>query len=348
MRAGILLAAVAALLVLPSAHAFDLNVNVSAGITPDNPLWKLDLMFEKLELMLTFSEDKKIEKQMRFAEERLEEAEEMVAEDKTEHALMALEKEKEIITMMNMSEGGGVVTAAIALDMHRTRLEERKKEILERLPEDSPAREVIEQKFDEIEEHAEKVREHLEIMREIRIESIKEIPEVRQFEAFTGVDVAAEYGRLLSKGRVSPEALEKAVWYINLRIEDNNVNLSGVEGKTLQINIVKAGEVTQTIFVRVTGGKLTLLSDAAEPDYTLSVNVEDIPGMVEDIMEGDYGDAYKTLAKGCKSVGCLSLARDISRVQRDNNMAPVVQGGVRIGGTPRGWKEGGGHDADED
>lgn len=62
------------------------------GITPDNPLYFLDLSIEKIELLLTSSTISEAKKYLKFAEERLAEAEVMLNKLKEEQAEKALSR----------------------------------------------------------------------------------------------------------------------------------------------------------------------------------------------------------------------------------------------------------------
>ncbi len=52
------------------------------GITPDSFWWKLDVLFDNIEEMISFSEKAKVESRLEHAQERLAELQAMAAEQK--------------------------------------------------------------------------------------------------------------------------------------------------------------------------------------------------------------------------------------------------------------------------
>lgn len=73
------------------------EATVSAGITPDSPLYGLERAMERISLSLTFNKAKKASKALGYAEERLAEVEEMAEEDNVEAAQEAQEDHDALI-----------------------------------------------------------------------------------------------------------------------------------------------------------------------------------------------------------------------------------------------------------
>lgn len=88
-------ALIAALLLLITPFAFAENDLPSAGMTPDSPLWGLDLAIEKIQLALTRDPTAKIQKRLENVEERVAE-EKAMAESGNEAALDKAELARQI------------------------------------------------------------------------------------------------------------------------------------------------------------------------------------------------------------------------------------------------------------
>ena len=295
-RVGVL---VAIFLLFELSPAYALNFeDVKAGITPDNPLWKLDKWEEKLELLVTFNKEKKVEKRIKFAEERLAEAEEMVKKNKTEHVEKALEEQEKLLleAQEDMPDDlTGLHRAIAVIEEHKKRVEERKQELLATLPEDSPARERIEEKFEKMEEHADKVIEHLEEVKAKKSEKITAV--LANITQATGIDAKSEYEQLMTEGKVSDNAINTALNYVNEQVRASNISLSPLEGKTIAVNIVmEDDQITQTIYVGVSGGQFVRLSGGAV-DKEVKIEVEDIPEYLEKLAEKDEKWALLEISK---------------------------------------------------
>ena len=304
---------VAAMLLLFSPVSAQISVEVQAGITPDNPLWAVDKVLEKLKLALTFDKAKKVEKRIQFAEERLAEAQEMVAKGKAEHAVKALEEQERLITeaqeeAAEADDIRGIDRAIQAIEEHKARMEERKQMVLNTLPEDSPAREHVEKAFVRIEERASATVEHLEEVKAKKSERVKAALAI--IEAETGIDAEAEYERLMTEGRVSEAAIQQAIEYANRRLEESNVDLSNLEGKTIQVNILRDGVATQSIYITVQNGKIVETSTAVSVDHTLNLEAEDIPEIIEKAQEGDTKWLLTKLGKAC-GTDCVGIAKSL-------------------------------------
>ena len=301
------------LLVFSPAYAQSVGEEIKAGITPDNPLWILDKLEEKLELALTFDKAKKVEKRIEFAEERLAEAQEMVAKNKTEHAVKALEEQERLITKAQEEAAEaddikGIGRAIQAIEEHKARMEERKQLVLSALPEDSPAREHVEKAFERIEEHASATVEHLEEVKAKKSERVKAALAI--IEAETGIDAEAEYERLMTEGRVSEAAIQKAIDYANRQIEASGINLSKLEGKSIQVTIGREDNITQAFFITIQNGRLVYDKSPATVEYVIKVEIDDIPEMIEKAQEGDTKWLLTKLGKAC-GTDCVAIAKSL-------------------------------------
>ena len=136
-------AAVVALLLIPGQVYAQEGVGVSAGVTPDSPLWALDIALEKLELMLTFDKTEKIRKRIEFAEERFAEAQKMIEENKTEAAVKALKMQvthisKAKVEAREIRGEGASANISAMIQQHFTHVKREQKKMLDALP--APAR----------------------------------------------------------------------------------------------------------------------------------------------------------------------------------------------------------------
>ena len=330
------------LLVGSAVHAQELT-EVGAGITPDTPLWKLDIMVEKIQVMLTFSPEEKVKKQLVFAEERLAEAEELASENKTEYAVVALEHEKTLLQEINrtsasIDDESGLGTVIEMLERHRQRLEQRREAILEKLPEDSPAREKLEQAFERIEEHSEAVEEHIRSVRKMHREQMKQVLDVIEEE--TGIDAESQYEQLMEKGTVDSDAIRKGVAYINQQLSTGRYNLSPLAGKRVLLQFKKGGQVTMSIVIyvyddasRVAVEEIAYGPSEADADIKLTVNVADVPKI---IMAAWRGDEKALVAYGARAgcdVECVSIARKMAASQ---GMRRAVPAGKMSGAAQQG------------
>jgi len=74
------------------------EIEVTPGITPDQEfLWKLDMIMEQVQVMLTFNQRDKVMLKIKIAEERLSEMKQMVNENKVQYMKKAENKRNEII-----------------------------------------------------------------------------------------------------------------------------------------------------------------------------------------------------------------------------------------------------------
>ncbi len=317
------------LLVFSPAYAQSVGEEIKAGITPDNPLWILDKLEEKLELALTFDKAKKVEKRIEFAEERLAEAEEMVTEGKAEHAVKAIEEQEKLIIeaqeeVTKAGDVSGLNKAIRVIEEHKERIEERKDEVLSKLPEDSPARERIEKRFDMIEERADEAIERLEEVKAKKSERVKEALAI--VAEATGIDAEAEYERLMTEGKVSKDAILKAIDYVNRQIVDSNISLESIEGDVIKINIVREDVVTQSIVVAVYKNRLKYVTAPTTVDYTIKVEVDDIPEAIEKAQEGDTKWLLAKLGKAC-GTDCVGIAKNvITSVKKTVEMGQLDEG----------------------
>ncbi len=71
-------------------------LNIEPGTTPDSPIWGLDLLFERIQIMFTANKVKKIELRLRNIEERVEEIKIMVNKNKLKAIGYATEEKEKI------------------------------------------------------------------------------------------------------------------------------------------------------------------------------------------------------------------------------------------------------------
>lgn len=109
------------------------------GITPDNPLYFFDGMFEKLTLLFTYSGEKKLELRLNYAKERLAEAKKMAEEGKEKEAEIAKNKYEEemdnaIESAENESDVTGKENALNRIEEAMIRHQEVMTRVLEQVP----------------------------------------------------------------------------------------------------------------------------------------------------------------------------------------------------------------------
>lgn len=107
-----------------------------AGITPDSPVYFLDIWGERISLFVTLNKDKKTDKLVKIAEERLAEAEEMANEGDTEAVEVAEEKyAKSIEDATEVAKLTGNENALQRIETATLRHQERMQEVYDKAPE---------------------------------------------------------------------------------------------------------------------------------------------------------------------------------------------------------------------
>jgi len=80
------------------------TIEQEAGITPDSPIWKLEVAMEKIMMALTFQQKDKINYGLKIAEERLAEMKVMISKNKPEFIGKIEEERNRIVNQMYTQE----------------------------------------------------------------------------------------------------------------------------------------------------------------------------------------------------------------------------------------------------
>ncbi len=100
---------------------------VTAGVTPDSPIWPLDVAVDRLSLILTFDSTAKAEKSLEVARERLLEVREMVLKNKLEAASKS-EAEHEVMLKV-ASDSSAKMSRSESKEKIKAEIEEHEEEI---------------------------------------------------------------------------------------------------------------------------------------------------------------------------------------------------------------------------
>ncbi len=297
------------------AYAITANsTNVKAGITPDQGiLWSLDMVVEKVQLVLTFNPVAKIKKRMQFADERLAEAQVMVNENKTKYALVALKADSNELSnaqqeITQIHSHSGIETAMKAIQSHQQMMKVQKQAILNKLPHNSPARQDMMQAFAEINNHTSTTMQKLESIKAKQNEKIQDA--LASMHMATGINANEGYQSLMNNGEVSSEVINQALTYANSQIVAKSMNLSKEQGNVAHIIMKKSNKITQNIYLNVQNNKLVEVSPTPNITYTIKMNVENIPAMIENAQAGNTRYLMVQLGRDC-GMSCIGLVRDV-------------------------------------
>jgi len=149
------------LLLLASPLILAQTEEIEAGITPDSPLWGIDVAMEKVQMMFTFKQENKVNLGLQIANERLAEMYMMIQQNKLQFINKAEIRRNEIIDEVEVNMANGVN------EEHREFVSERlQKHInkLEEVKEQAP-----EQAQDRLQTAVEKSSRNLERIKEKQI-----------------------------------------------------------------------------------------------------------------------------------------------------------------------------------
>lgn len=257
---------------------------VEAGITPDSPLWALDKAAEKASIFITRDAPERIEKRTGYAEERLKEYQEMLKENKSEDANRAMEEHSKLMNdcrkdIEESSNTRDIERAKQAFEEHQQKMDEVEEQVLEELPEDSPARDDVEKAFDKsrmgVEEAQERIQE-----REDQIEQERK-KAFTNAEKKTGIAISKAY-KNAKEGKISSSTIQETISYINA-----NYNLSEFEGEsgcvTIKNGETACGHVKDGVLVEGKSGSVT---------YDITLTQEDIEEIMEKAGEGEMSKSW--------------------------------------------------------
>ena len=262
MRKKILSIILAALIISPIKVFATEATLTDPGITPDSPVYALDMLAENVQLALTTDGEKEVIVLDAIAEERLAESEQMLEENKTDLAQEALNDYTETLDKITeqldtaISNGEDITDTVTIIDNNISDNEGAVEEIINSLPEDS--QEAIEDKVDEVTSEIDATKEsndvltdneeNTEVAEEItserKISELQTVTKVINNQAF--MDEATKLGlntrqmlTLKSLADVSGKSLEDI-----LKVYLDNDKSMGLTLKTLEL---KANEIMKTV-----------------------------------------------------------------------------------------------------